>query len=139
MKGVSNPDGWVRLDFPGGWNGDKKNAFTEEGLTNDEIAVQELVKKLANFRKKSSAIKTGKMMQYVPIDGLYVYFRYDEKQTIMCIMNTDSTSKQVDFKNYAERTTGFSKAVNVINDNSYRTSDEFTIPAKEMWILELKQ
>ena len=138
MKGISNPDGWVRLDFPGGWEGDKKNAFTQEGLTNDEIAVQELVKKLANFRKKSSAIKTGKMMQYVPVDGLYVYFRYDEKQTIMCIMNTDSTSKQIDFKNYAERTTGFSKAVNVINDNNYRISDELTIPAKEMFVLELK-
>jgi len=137
MKGVSNPDGWVRLDFPGGWKGDKKNAFTQVGLTSDEISVQELVKKLANFRKNSSAIKTGKMMQYVPADGLYVYFRYDEKQTIMCIMNTDSTSKQIDFKKYAERTTGFSKAINVINNNSYNTSDEFLIPAKEMLVLEL--
>mgnify|MGYP003844025197 CR=1 FL=1 len=31
MKGISNPDGWVRLDFPGGWEGDQKNAFTETG------------------------------------------------------------------------------------------------------------
>ena len=77
------------------------------------------------------------MMQYVPVDGLYVYFRYDEKQTIMCIMNTDNTSKQIDFKKYAERTTGFSKAINVINNNSYNTSDEFLIPAKEMLVLEL--
>src|SRR6476661_3012026 len=119
MKGVSNPDGWVRLDFPGGWKGDKKNAFTQVGLTSDEISVQELVKKLANFRKNSSAIKTGKMMQYVPADGLYVYFRYDEKQTIMCIMNTDSTSKQIDFKKYAERTNGFSTAIDVLNNKSY--------------------
>ena len=137
MKGVSNPDGWVRLDFPGGWKGDKKNAFTQVGLTSDEISVQELVKKLANFRKNSSAIKTGKMMQYVPADGLYVYFRYDEKQTIMCIMNTDSTSKQIDFKKYAERTMGFSKASDVINNNDYNTSDKFLIPAKEMLVLEL--
>ena len=60
MKGVSNPDGWVRLDFPGGWKGDKKNAFTQVGLTGDEISVQELVKTLANFRKNSSAIKNRK-------------------------------------------------------------------------------
>jgi hypothetical protein len=52
-------------------------------------------------------------------------------------MNTDSTSKQIDFKKYAERTTGFSKAINVINNNSYNTSDEFLIPAKEMLVLEL--
>ena len=27
MKGVTNPDGWVRLDFPGGWNGDKSKCL----------------------------------------------------------------------------------------------------------------
>ncbi|MBS1973759.1 MAG: cyclomaltodextrinase N-terminal domain-containing protein, partial [Bacteroidetes bacterium] len=42
MKGFTNPDGWVRLDFPGGWQGDKKNAFTGEGLSADELAVQSL-------------------------------------------------------------------------------------------------
>lgn len=139
MKGISNPDGWVRLDFPGGWKGDKKNAFTQEGLTSDEISVQQLVKTLANFRKNSSAIKTGKMMQYVPADGLYVYFRYDEKQTIMCVMNTGKTSRQIDFKKYIERTAGFSKAVDVINSKIYNTSDTITIPSKEMWILELQK
>jgi len=76
-------------------------------------------------------------MQYVPADGLYLYFRYDEKQTIMCIMNTDSTSKQIDFKKYAERTMGFSKASDIINSNNYNTSDKFLIPAKEMLVLEL--
>jgi glycosidase len=33
MKGIDNPDGWVRLDFPGGWAGDRKNAFTGAGLS----------------------------------------------------------------------------------------------------------
>jgi glycosidase len=37
MKGISNPDGWVRLDFPGGWDGDKKNAFTRKGLNDDFV------------------------------------------------------------------------------------------------------
>jgi glycosidase len=138
MKGISNPDGWVRLDFPGGWNGDKKNAFVQQGLTTDEMEVQQLVKKLANFRKSSSAIKTGKMMQYIPANGLYVYFRYDARQTIMCIMNTSDNSMQVDFKKYTERTAGFAKAVDVINNKSYSTSDNPLIPSKEMWVLELK-
>jgi glycosidase len=139
MKGITNPDGWVRLDFPGGWRGDKKNAFTQEGLSRDEISVQELVKKVANYRKNSSAIKTGKMMQYIPVDGLYVYFRYDDKQTVMCVMNTDSTSKQIDFKKYPERTTGFLKAIDVIGDKAYNTSDHPEVAAKEMWILELRK
>jgi glycosidase len=58
MKGLKAPDGLVRGDFPGGWIGDKKNAFTGEGLSSDEKSVQELVRTLANYRKTSSAIKT---------------------------------------------------------------------------------
>ena len=78
-------------------------------------------------------------MQYIPVDGLYVYFRYDDKQTVMCVMNTDSTSKQIDFRKYAERITGFSKAIDVIGNNVYNTSDHPEIAAKEMWILELRK
>jgi len=139
MKGISNPDGWVRLDFPGGWEGDQKNGFTKKGLSRDEQDVQELVKKLANFRKSSSAIKTGKMMQYVPHDGLYVYFRYDPKQTIMCIMNTDSVSKEIDFSKYTERTNGFTKARDVISGEQFSFIDKKEIPGTKMWVLELKK
>ena len=127
MKGISNPDGWVRLDFPGGWEGDKKNAFTGDGLTADEKSVQDLTVKLGNFRKNSSALKTGKLMHYIPEEGLYVYFRYDADQTIMCIMNTSKAGKTVDFTKYVERTEGFSTARNVITDETMRIADKINI------------
>lgn len=139
MKGISNPDGWVRLDFPGGWPGDQKNAFTKEGLTPDEAAVQSLVKTLANFRKRSSAIKTGKLMQYVPQDGLYVYFRYDARQTVMCAMNTSDQEQDIDFAKYAERTNGFASASDVISGTNYPVNTATKIPPKTMWVLELKK
>ena len=138
LKGFTNPDGLVRADFPGGWPSDKKNAFTGKGLTENELAVQSLVKKLGSFRKSSSALKTGKMMHYIPVDGLYVYFRYDKNQTIMCIMNTAKKEKIVDFSRYAERTTGFTKAENVISGESFETSLKATIPGMHMWVLELR-
>jgi glycosidase len=139
MKGATNPDGWVRLDFPGGWNGDKKSAFTKKGLTNDEEEVLNYTSTLANFRKRSSAIKTGKMMQYVPQDGLYVYFRYDGKQTVMCVMNTDGKAREIDFSKFTERTSGFSSARNITANTVYFTKDKLTIPAKRMWVLELQK
>lgn len=135
MKGVANPDGWVRLDFPGGWKGDTKNAFTGEGLTVTEKEVQQYTRTLANFRKGSTALKTGKFMQYLPVDGLYVYFRYDAGQTIMCIMNTSDTDKQVTMADYAERTSGFAKGRDVVTGAVLTGS--FTIPAKKITILEL--
>ncbi|HEX5151179.1 MAG TPA: glycoside hydrolase family 13 protein [Parafilimonas sp.] len=139
MKGVTNPDGWVRLDFPGGWNGDKINAFTGEGLSQDQLSAQTLIKTLANFRKNSSALKTGKLMQYLPVDGLYVYFRYDDKQTVMCVMNTSDKEQTVDFSKYAERTEGFSQATDVINKTSYPISSLMKIDSLQSLVLELKK
>lgn len=136
MKGATNPDGWVRLDFPGGWQGDTKNAFTGEGLSNDEKMMQQYVKTLANYRLKSSAITKGKMMQYIPKDGVYVYFRYDNKQTIMCVMNTDENMHTIKFNDYSERTKGYAQATNIIDNST--VNNTFDIPAKTMWVLELK-
>ena len=136
MKGESNPDGWVRLDFAGGWKGDKKNAFTGANLTAQEKEVQDLVKKLANYRKQSSALKTGKLMQYVPYDGLYVYFRYDEKQTIMCVMNTSDKEQTVNTDNYEERTKGFNRVTDILSGTTL-FGNKITVPTKKMLVFEL--
>ena len=137
MKGYTNPDGLVRLDFPGGWKGDKVNAFTREGLSDKQKEVLDFTTTLANFRKNSSAIKTGKLMQYVPIDGLYVYFRYDDKQTVMCIMNTSDKAKEIKFADYSERTSGFSSAKNVVDKSTYNFNNTNAIPANKTWVFEL--
>ena len=135
MKGISNPDGWVRLDFPGGWAGDKKNAFTEMGLTNDESDFLHYVQTLGAFRTKSSALKTGNMMQYIPEDGLYVYFRYDNNQTVMCVMNTDTKSRNVNLSKYGERTNLFKSGKDIITGNII--GSEFSIPSMSMQVIEL--
>lgn len=136
MKGNSNPDGWVRLDFPGGWRGDSKNAFTRSSLDDREEAILDWTKKLGNFRKNSSAIKTGKLMQYVPEDGVYVYFRYDEKQTVMCVMNTGQKGKAISLANYPEMSKGVKKLKNVMTGESMEDLG-FYIEPKQMMIVEL--
>jgi glycosidase len=135
MKGISNPDGWVRLDFPGGWAGDQKNAFTETGLTNEESDFLHYVQKLGAYRTNSSALKTGSMMQYIPEDGLYVYFRYDNNQTVMCVMNTDTKTRNVSLSKYAERTKLFKGGKDIITGNSIGA--EFSIPSMTMQVIEL--
>lgn len=137
MKGISNPDGWVRLDFPGGWQGDKKNAFTGEGLTDDERSMLDLVRRLGNFRKNSSALKTGKRMHFVPEQGVYVYFRYNARETIMCIMNTSGEEREIDFSRFSEMTSSFSTGVEVISRQSVDIQKKANIPADEMWVLKL--
>jgi glycosidase len=137
LKGISNPDGKVRQDFPGGWKGDKENKFTPEGRTEKENEIFNWTKTIANFRKTSSAIKTGKLMQFVPENDTYTYFRYDEKQTVMVIMNTNSEARTIDLNRFAEKTKSFSKAKNIVDASTIGLSGNVTIPGKVIWIMEL--
>ena len=115
MAGTTSPnDGYVRQDFPGGWKTDTQNKFTKDGRNVAENEIWNYIATLANFRKQSSAITTGKMMQFVPEDGVYVYFRYDDKQTVMIVMNTAKENKNIALKRFEERTKGFSKMKNII-------------------------
>jgi neopullulanase len=137
--GTTSPnDGYVRLDFPGGWKNDAVNKFTIAGRTQTDQAIYQHLATLANYRKTSSALATGKMMQYLPEDGLYVYFRYDAKQTVMVVMNTSKEDKKITFDKYAERTAGFTKYKDVISKN---TSDmaAFTLGSYKTVVLELLQ
>jgi neopullulanase len=139
MKGVANPDGWVRLDFPGGWNGDRKSAFTGDGLSDEEISVQQLTKRFANYRKTSSALKTGKMMQYIPENGVYVYFRYDDRQTIMCVMNTNNNEATIDLSRFEERLNGYTKALDVATGTAFNLEKKLTLGGKYLLVMELKK
>ena len=76
-------------------------------------------------------------MQYVPKDGLYVYFRYADAQTIMCIMNTSDQELPVHFKDYVERTNGFASGINILTQQP--VLPDFAIPAQRMWIVELRK
>ncbi|MBK7434050.1 MAG: glycoside hydrolase family 13 protein [Chitinophagaceae bacterium] len=110
MTGTTSPnDGYVRQDFPGGWPGDPVNKFTNAGRNEKERGIWDHISRLANFRRSSSALTTGKMMQYVPVDGVYVYFRYDDRETVMTVMNTSKEKKTIALDRFAERTRGFSK------------------------------
>jgi hypothetical protein len=75
------------------------------------------------------------MMQYIPEDGLYVYFRYDNKQTIMCAMNTDNKVRNVNLSKYVERTVSYKGGKDIISGNPIGAT--FSIPAMSMQVIEL--
>jgi glycosidase len=139
LKGYSNPDGLVRGDFWGGWKEDRQNKFTPQGRTNEENEIFNWTRTIANFRKASSALKTGKLMQYVPQDWVYTYFRYDQNQTVMVIMNTGAGEKTIDPQRFAERIKGFTSARNILSSVSNKLDEKWIVPGKTIWILELER
>lgn len=140
MKNFKNPsDAMVREDFPGGFAGDSRNKFLPSGRTDSENLAFNYVSKLANFRKTSSAIGKGNLMQYIPSKGVYVYFRYDKHQTILCALNSDTVSVNLNFQDYSERTKGFETATDIITGTNYPASEKMILPARSITILELKK
>jgi glycosidase len=137
MKNYKNPtDAEVRLDFPGGWSGDPVNKFTAAGRTDKENEAFNYISKLAHFRKTSSALTTGKTMQFIVRNGVYIYFRYDPKQTVMVITNTGDKSFKPDWNIYSERTGAFSKIKN-IQTGQVQGLNGFEIQPKESFVFEM--
>lgn len=135
--GTTSPnDGYVRLDFPGGWKGDSVNKFTIAGRTQKDQEIYQHLATLANFRKGSSALTMGKFMQFVPEDGVYVYFRYSHNQTIMVAMNTAKEEKQVKLDRFAEMTNGFTQYRDVINQSTGKLTD-FSLGSYKTVVYEL--
>jgi glycosidase len=139
MKNFSNPDGLVREDFKGGWEGDNENKFIAAGRKNDENEAFGFFKKLANYRKNNEVLQTGKLMQYVPENGIYVYFRYNKEKTIMVIVNSNGNDEIISTGRFSERLTGFTKAMNVITNENYNSISSFKLSSKNVLILELKK
>ena len=139
MEGLkSDGDGVMRKDFPGGWKGDHRNAFTKEGRTQRENDAFDFLKKLLNYRKVNSVLQTGKLMHFVPQDNTYVYFRFNKEKTIMVILNNDEqNSKTLDCSRFAEAMDGFSSARNVMTGEKLDDISTISIPAKSAMILEL--
>lgn len=137
MKNFKNPsDAEVRQDFPGGWRQDAVNKFIKEGRTSQEDEAWNYISKLANFRKTSTALTKGKLMQYIPENGLYTYFRYDSRQTIMVMTYTGKENAIVKMERFNQRTRGFAKLRNVLTGEIVNLKD-FTIKPKQSFVLEL--
>lgn len=139
MKGLANPDGNVRLDFPGGWPGDPVNKFEAGGRTSVENGIYNYVRTLARFRRSSPALTRGKLMQYVPEDSVYVYFRYDKKQTVLCAMNPNDKAVTIAMARFSERLHGFTRMREVLSGAGQPITDSLRLPAKTELVLELER
>ncbi|NOU16494.1 MAG: glycoside hydrolase family 13 protein [Bacteroidales bacterium] len=132
-------DGLRRGDFYGGWDGDTKNAITGIGLTEEEKCAKEYFSKLLSWRKTNSAITNGKFIHYAPQQNdVYVYFRYNDKQKVMIILNKNSENVTLDIKRYSQMISSKFKAKEIICDKEFIVEDSLIIPSKTAMILEIK-
>ena len=132
-------DGQRRGDFYGGWKNDTKNAATGQGLIDTEQAAKTYFSKLLNWRKTNSAITNGKFIHYAPQKNeVYIYFRYNDKQKVMVLLNKSSDSVTLDMNRYSQMTGNKFKAKDIISDTEINVENTLTIQPKRAMILEIE-
>ena len=139
---MSNPGtddhGIIRSDFPGGWAGDSVNAFTGEGLTVSQRQAQDFMRKLLNWRKDKAVIHNGKLMHFVPENGVYVYFRYDDTDKVMVIINKNDQETNLPLERFSEMLDGTKFGQDVISGNKIELSGEIKLSSRSVMVLEIE-
>jgi glycosidase len=130
--------GRLRKDFPGGWEGDTVNAFSGTGLTFEQRKTMAFMKRLANWRKNKTVIHHGKLKHFLPVDGLYVYFRYDDNDTVMVVLNTAEKPNYFNPERYSEMLKGFRYGKNILTNKMYELTKMKIFPKRSM-VLELRR
>lgn len=134
----SDGDGMLRKDFPGGWPDDNTNAFTGEGLTDQQKEAQAYMKKLANWRKNKTVVHNGEMKHYLPKESVYVYFRYNDKESVMVVLNNSKENKTIKGNRFAESLKGFTSGTDIVSGKSIASLASLEVAAGSAMIIELK-
>ncbi len=129
--------GELRSNFPGGWPDDPVNKFTREERSEEQNMVVDHITTLLNFRKNTPALYNGWLLQFVPEDNSYVYFRYDDQDTIMVILNNNDTNITLEMERFREGWGGYSRAEEVLTGKVYEGFGAWTIPGNTAMVLQL--
>ncbi|WP_417429013.1 glycoside hydrolase family 13 protein [Halpernia sp.] len=131
-------DADIRRDFPGGWKSDKENAFNPKTQTAFQQEYYDFSSKLLNWRKDKTVIHIGKTKHYVPENNVYVYFRYNENESVMVIINNNEKDQTLKLNRFAESLHNYTKGKDIISNKDFDLKNDLTISAKSSLILDLK-
>lgn len=151
-KDRSQGHGGLRVDFPGGWQGDEVNLFTEEGRASAAVNtdgkpvakgfaadMHDYTQKLFQWRKDKKVIHDGKTMHFLTRDNTYAYFRYDDTDAVFVYINNSRGKKNIPWSHYAEIAEGLHDGRNVITGESVQVSDSTVVGPRQVLVVEYKR
>jgi len=130
--------GIMRSPFPGGWPCDTVSAFTPQGRTPEQNKVVDLMRQLLNFRKNNPVLHFGKLLHFVPENNVYVYFRYDDRDRIMVVMNNNEQPVDLSMNRFKEGFKNAKEAQNLISGEVTTSFDNWKIPAKSAQVFIIR-
>ena len=148
----SQGHGGLRVDFPGGWAGDKENWFTEEGrkaaltgtdgkpVAAGQVAdLHDYTLKLFQWRKGKGVIHDGKTLHFLTRDNTYAYFRYDADEAVFVFINNSRGRKSIPWSHYAEIADGLYDGRDVMTGEAVEVNDDTVVGPRQALVVEYKR
>ena len=132
-------DGYVRKDFPGGFPGDKQNAFTAEGRTRAQNDMFRWTSRLLHWRQGNETITRGSMTQFIPYNGVYVIARRWHNNVVLTILNGTSEPAVMKVERYQEVIGQTKRAKDVLTGRYYDLSNDLTLKPRQSLVLDYQQ
>ena len=138
-------DGAKRIDFPGGWEGDKVDLFTEEGraaatgMYAHAAELHDYTRTLFQWRKGCKAVQEGKTLQFLSrqnegarniTDNSYAFFRYTDDDAVFVYINNTFEERALDWNHYREFVTGPVEGRNVLTGENITLQDGVVVAPK---------
>jgi glycosidase len=146
MAGGGDPDN--RRDFPGGFPGDARNAFTAQGRSPDEQQIFEQLRELLHLRQQHPALRRGRYNHIFSDNQTFAFIRalpgdgVQAQETLFMVMNNADHPRtiEIDLKDtpleHAHRLTKLLAA-----DNATFTAEtkiSVTVPERTLSIYQAK-
>ena len=150
-------DGRVRLDFPGFESGEtmtegdgqarlgSRGIYPAGNASQARLAiamdtqVYDYARALFQWRKGATVIHHGHTLQFVPQDGLYTYFRYDDNAIVLVALNLSDRAVPLPWTRYAEITWGLGSGRDPITGTTVEAGAELSIGPRDALVLEFKK
>ena len=138
MNGVTEKsDGNVRKDFPGGFPGDQRSAFSEKGRSRAQQHMFLWLSRLLNFRKTEgrNCITKGRQVQFIPYNGIYVVARLSQSHTVLTILNGTNHSQMFAVKRYSEVIRDAKTAKDIPTGRQWKLTTDFLLKPRQSLVL----
>ena len=129
-------DGFVRRDMPGGFPGDKVNAFVDAGRTDMQREAWNFISRLANWRRGNEVISKGSLKHFMPENGVYVYQRSYKGKRVVVMMNGTDSENVIDGTIYREIMPEGTTLTDILSGEKITIAREMRLPARALYILE---
>jgi glycosidase len=139
MQGGDDPDN--RRDFPGGFAGDRDNAFAAGGRTPEQQEVFSYVQSLLALRQAHPALRTGKHWHIGWDDSYYAFLRESPEEKLLVVYNNSNTPRDLSIPVADTPIEGAHELQSVFGNSSASIANgnvQISLPARTLAVLAVR-